>query len=107
MTERLVSTQATSGAGTIFEHRVAAIMIGRLLRGAHVPFGVAQPLAHAGLRFRRRISPTPALIQKRIGRLKPNPNRFLVNHESFLYPSSRKGNPSPKIFRFVYFPTGP
>lgn len=52
MTERLVSTQATSGAGTIFEYRVAAIMLGRLLRGAHVPVGTAQPLARVGLQRR-------------------------------------------------------
>lgn len=52
MTERLVSTQASSGAGTIFEYRVAAIMLGRLLRGAHVPVGTAQPLARVGLQRR-------------------------------------------------------
>jgi hypothetical protein len=52
MTGRFVSTQATSGAGTTFEHRVAAIMISRLLRGAHVPFGIAQPLAQLGLQRR-------------------------------------------------------
>jgi hypothetical protein len=49
-------------------------------------------------RFRRRIPPTATLVQKRIERLKPNPNRFVVNHESFLYPSSRKGNPSAELF---------
>jgi hypothetical protein len=49
MTARPVSTQATSGAGTVFGYRVAAIMLGRLLRGAQVPFGTAQPLARVGL----------------------------------------------------------
>jgi hypothetical protein len=48
----LVSTQATSGAGTIFEYRVAAVMLGRLLRGAHLPVGTAQPLAQVGLQRR-------------------------------------------------------
>jgi hypothetical protein len=52
MTERPVSTQATSGAGTVFEYRVAAIMLGRLLRSAHVPVGTAQPLARVGLQRR-------------------------------------------------------
>jgi hypothetical protein len=52
MAERPVSTQATSGAGTIFEYRVAAIMLGRLLRSAHVPVGTAQPLARIGLQRR-------------------------------------------------------
>jgi hypothetical protein len=65
------------------------------------------PAMAGGQRFRCRIPPTAALIQKRIKRLKPYPNRFVVNHESFLYLSSRRRNPSAEIFRFVYFPTDP
>lgn len=62
MTERLVSTQATSGAGTIFEYRVAAIMLGRLLRGAHVPVGTAQPLARVGLQRRNAGYPLDDIV---------------------------------------------
>jgi hypothetical protein len=62
MTERLVSTQATSGAGTIFEYRVAAIMLGRLLRRAHVPVGTAQPLARVGLQRRNAGYPLDDIV---------------------------------------------
>jgi hypothetical protein len=58
----LVSTQATSGAGTIFEYRVAAIMLGRLLRGAHVPVGTAQPLARIGLQRRNAGYPLDDIV---------------------------------------------
>jgi hypothetical protein len=62
MTERLVSTQATSGAGTIFEYRVAAVMLGRLLRGAHVPVGTAQPLMRVGLQRRNAGYPLDDIV---------------------------------------------
>jgi len=62
MAGRLVSTQATSGAGTIFEYRVAAIMLGRLLRGAHVPIGAAQPLARVGLQRRNAGYPLDDIV---------------------------------------------
>jgi hypothetical protein len=62
MTERLVSTQATSGAGTVFEYRVAAIMLGRLLRGAHPPIGTAQPLARVGLQRRNAGYPLDDIV---------------------------------------------
>jgi hypothetical protein len=62
MAERLVSTQATSGAGTIFEYRVAAIMLGRLLRGAHVPVGTTQPLARVGLQRRNAGYPLDDIV---------------------------------------------
>ena len=62
MAERLVSTQATSGAGTIFEYRVAAIMLGRLLRGVHVPVGTAQPLARVGLQRRNAGYPLDDIV---------------------------------------------
>src|SRR5215469_1848909 len=62
MAERLVSTQATSGAGTIFEYRVAAIVLGRLLRGAHVPVGTAQPLAKVGLQRRNAGYPLDDIV---------------------------------------------
>jgi hypothetical protein len=62
MAERLVSTQATSGAGTIFEYRVAAIMLGRLLRGAHVPIGTAQPLEQVGLQRRNAGYPLDDIV---------------------------------------------
>jgi hypothetical protein len=58
----LVSTQATSGAGTIFEYRVAAVMLGRLLRGAHVPVGTAQPLARVGLQRRNAGYPLDDIV---------------------------------------------
>ncbi|HET7015378.1 MAG TPA: hypothetical protein VFI65_15785 [Streptosporangiaceae bacterium] len=62
MAERPVSTQATSGAGTIFEYRVAAIMLGRLLRGAHVPVGTAQQLAGVGLQRRNAGYPLDDIV---------------------------------------------
>lgn len=57
-----VSTQATSGAGTIFEYRVAAIVLGRLLRGAHLPVGTAQPLAQVGLQRRNAGYPLDDIV---------------------------------------------
>ncbi|WP_148086264.1 hypothetical protein [Actinocorallia herbida] len=39
-----VSPIATGGAGTIFEYRVAAVLLGRLLRGALVPIGMRLPM---------------------------------------------------------------
>jgi len=62
MAERLVSTQTTSGAGTVFEYRVAAIMLGRLLRGGHVPVGTAQPLARVGLQRRNAGYPLDDIV---------------------------------------------
>jgi len=62
MAGRLVSTQATSGAGTTFEYRVAAIMLSRLLRGAHVPVGTAQPLARVGLQRRNAGYPLDDIV---------------------------------------------
>jgi hypothetical protein len=56
-------------------------------------------------RFRRRIPATAALIQKRIKRLKSNPNRFVVNHDTLLI--SCESQEESEILRFVYFPTGP
>jgi hypothetical protein len=48
-----VSPTSTSGAGTIFEYRVAAIMLVHLLRGSHPP-GLQVPLAELGLQQRVR-----------------------------------------------------
>jgi hypothetical protein len=52
MTGQLVSAEATGGAGPSYEHRVAAIMLGRLLRGAHMPAGPERPIHRIG--FQRR-----------------------------------------------------
>src|SRR5215472_8444296 len=62
MTDRLVPTQATSGAGVIFEYRVAGIMLSRLLRGAHVPVGTAQPLFRLGLQRRNAGYPLDDIV---------------------------------------------
>lgn len=50
---RAVSPTSTSGAGTIFEYWVAAIMLVHLLRGSHPP-GLQVPLAELGLQQRVR-----------------------------------------------------
>ncbi|MGW4411383.1 hypothetical protein ACWEJ6_45655 [Nonomuraea sp. NPDC004702] len=49
MNDRLSSPKATGGAGTIFEYQFAAIMLSRLLRGAHVPIAIQLPLDRVGL----------------------------------------------------------
>ena len=58
-------------------------------------------------RLRRRISPPPTLIQQRLKRLKSNPNRSVVNHESFLYPRSHQGNPVDINLPIQLFSNGP
>ena len=45
MTEQLSSPLSTGGAGVIFEYRIAAIMLSRMLRGAHIPIGIQLPLS--------------------------------------------------------------
>ena len=52
MAERLTSPQATGGAGVIFEFRVAAIMLSRLIRGATVPVGTQLPIFRIGFQQR-------------------------------------------------------
>lgn len=52
MVELLTSPQATGGAGVIFEYRVAAIMLSRLIRGATVPVGTQLPLFRVGFQQR-------------------------------------------------------
>lgn len=47
-----VSPEATGGAGTIFEYRVAALAFSRLLRGAHVPVGIELPIESVALQQR-------------------------------------------------------
>ncbi|RSN66622.1 hypothetical protein [Actinomadura sp. WAC 06369] len=44
--------EATGGAGTIFEYRVAAFAFSRLLRGAHVPVGIDLPVESVALQQR-------------------------------------------------------
>ncbi|MFG6200472.1 hypothetical protein [Nonomuraea sp. JJY05] len=44
--------EATGGAGTIFEYRVAALAFSRLLRGAHVPVGIDLPVESVALQQR-------------------------------------------------------
>lgn len=48
VTGQLVSPLSTGGAGVIFEYQIGAIMLSRLLRGAHVPVGIQQPLSRVG-----------------------------------------------------------
>ncbi len=48
----LTSPQATGGAGVIFEYRVAAIMLSRLIRGATVPVGTQLPIFRVGFQQR-------------------------------------------------------
>src|SRR5215472_17608318 len=62
VTDRLVPTHATGGAGVIFEYRVAGIMLSRLLRGAHVPVGTAQPLIRLGLQRRNAGYPLDDIV---------------------------------------------
>jgi hypothetical protein len=45
---QLISPLSTGGAGVIFEYHIGAIMLSRLLRGAHVPVGIQRPLARVG-----------------------------------------------------------
>jgi hypothetical protein len=51
--KRAVSPLASGGAGTLFEYRVAAIMLVHLLRGAHAP-GLQVPVVQVGLQQRVR-----------------------------------------------------
>ena len=85
MAGQLTSPQATGGAGVIFEYRVAAIMLSRLIRGATVPVGTQLPIFRVGFQQRnagyalddivahtlpRGNSPTPRIqfqAKKRIG----------------------------------------
>jgi hypothetical protein len=52
MVSKAVSPEATSGAGTLFEYRVAALALSRLLRGAHVPVGIDLPVESVALQQR-------------------------------------------------------
>jgi hypothetical protein len=52
MASKAVSPEATGGAGTLFEYRVAALALSRLLRGAHVPVGIDLPVVSVALQQR-------------------------------------------------------
>jgi hypothetical protein len=52
MAGQLTSPQATGGAGAIFEYRVAAIMLSRLIRGAPAPVGFQLPVFRVGFQQR-------------------------------------------------------
>jgi hypothetical protein len=52
MASTAVSPEATGGAGTLFEYRVAALALSRLLRGAHVPVGIDLPVESVALQQR-------------------------------------------------------
>jgi len=52
MAGQLTSPQATGGAGMVFEYRVAAIMLSRLIRGATVPVGTQLPIFRVGFQQR-------------------------------------------------------
>ncbi|MEV1246926.1 hypothetical protein ACIBO2_09460 [Nonomuraea sp. NPDC050022] len=47
-----VSPEATGGAGVIFEYRLAAVLLSRMLRGAHVPIGIQLPIQRVALQQR-------------------------------------------------------
>src|SRR5437868_7988087 len=47
-----VSPEATGGAGVIFEYRIAAILLSRMLRRAHVPVGIQLPIQRVALQQR-------------------------------------------------------
>jgi len=82
---QLTSPQATGGAGTIFEYRVAALMLSRMIRGAPAPVGFQLPVFRVGFQQRnagyplddivahalpRGGSPAPSIqfqVKKRIG----------------------------------------
>jgi hypothetical protein len=51
--KQAVSPAASGGAGTLFEYRVAAIMLTHLLRGTHPP-GLLVPVVGVGLQQRVR-----------------------------------------------------
>ncbi|MEO3810783.1 hypothetical protein ABGB17_17425 [Sphaerisporangium sp. B11E5] len=51
--KKIVSAEATGGAGTLFEYRIAAIMLTHLLRGTHPP-GLPVPIAALALQQRVR-----------------------------------------------------
>jgi tetratricopeptide (TPR) repeat protein len=52
MSDKVASPKATGGAGTVFEYRVAAIMLAMLLRGAAPPIGTQLPFTRIGLQQR-------------------------------------------------------
>lgn len=52
MTGQLASPQATGGAGMVFEYRVAAIMLSRLIRRATLPVGTQLPIFRVGFQQR-------------------------------------------------------
>ncbi|MFI0421707.1 hypothetical protein [Spongiactinospora sp. 9N601] len=52
MANGVASAEATGGAGTIFEYRVAALALSRLLRGAHPPVGPHRPIITVALQQR-------------------------------------------------------
>ncbi|GGL50639.1 hypothetical protein [Planomonospora parontospora] len=52
MANGMASPEATGGAGVLFEYRVAALALSRLLRGAHVPVGIDLPVNGVALQQR-------------------------------------------------------
>lgn len=52
MANGVASPEATGGAGTIFEYRLAALAMSRLLRGAHPPVGPHRPVIGVALQQR-------------------------------------------------------
>jgi hypothetical protein len=62
MTRKPVSSQSTGNAGAFFENEVGAIMLGRLLRGAHIPVGRSEPLVRVGLQRRNADCPLDDIV---------------------------------------------
>jgi len=57
-----VSPLATGGAGVVYEYLVAAMMLSRLLRGAHAPVGIDQPLTRVALQQRNAGYPLDDIV---------------------------------------------
>jgi hypothetical protein len=68
MGEQLTSPQATGGAGTIFEYRVAAVMLSRLIRGASAPVGFQLPVTRVGFQQRNAGYPLDDIVAYALAR---------------------------------------
>jgi hypothetical protein len=59
---QLISPQATGGAGTIFEYRVAAVMLSRLIRAASAPVGFQVRMFRVGFQQRNAGYPLDDIV---------------------------------------------